>query len=44
MFEKICKYCKWHRANDSYCDKWETTKSGKSTCDEYQESKFAHIR
>ena len=43
MIEKICKNCKYHSTadNDSYCRKLETTKGLKSTCDEFEMSKYA---
>lgn len=44
MIEEICKYCKYFETNESYCSKLGVTKSQKSSCKEFVESKFKSIR
>ena len=44
MIEDVCRYCTHFERNESYCRKLETTKSAKSTCDEFKVSRFAEIR
>lgn len=44
MTEEICKYCKHFETNESYCRNKRETKSQKSTCGEFVESRFADTK